>query len=445
MTRELVAMGGMVVAMTAIPGPGEARQAGARLEQGGGMGGLDQIEPTVAILKFGGQFMTDARAREIVGAAGFELISWQPCAPETSEPISPPAQGCAIFEVQGKQDDRIFRYIVSDEFCMHLQIDPNATTQIDPNVNTQIQSQGLGGRKLRRSRQAARIATPSSSPEAVASPRASADEKSTSHCFGGFTALLRARQHNHFSVDRFGYIFKNEEIYQVLEQDRWTRALTVTTTAWEAPLGAGSGMHERGYAYAWLDKNDTVLASDEDIINWIASSGSTDKPSRRDMCSDQRDTKRSKLNLAVETAQVACMTIPIPDEIEVSFEPGGVGVAGTKTTDYCGVSRNISLAVVEAAVQAIYNDCMENPGRYDAVNFPPEPGKYSLEGYLGFEPLAPQEITLTGNCPITQTKNASWQVGATVCTTETKYVCDTQDSKCKCQQTDQETICTGDP
>jgi hypothetical protein len=120
-------------------------------------------------------------------------------------------------------------------------------------------------------------------------------------------------------------------------------------------------------------------------------------------------------------------------------------MSGTKNLDYCGVARNINLAAVEVAVQATYNDCMKNPGRYDAANFPPEPGKYSLEGYLGFEPLAPQTITLTGNCPITQTENASWQVGATVCTTETKYVCGTQNSQCKCQQADQETVCTGNP
>ena len=103
------------------------------------------------------------------------------------------------------------------------------------------------------------------------------------------------------------------------------------------------------------------------------------------------------------------------------------------------------LAGVEVAVQATYNDCMENPGRYDAANFPPEPGKYSLDGYLGFEPLAPQEITLTGNCPMNQTNHSSWQVGATVCTTETRYICGEQASKCSCEQTAQETVCTGDP
>jgi hypothetical protein len=435
MKRELVAIGTMVVAMTAIPGPGETRQAGIVREH---VGGLDQINPTQATLRFGGQFMTDARAREIAGAAGFALISWQSCAPAASGPIAAPAQGCAIFEVQDKQDDRIFRYIVSDRSCVDLQIDRNTTTQVNP-------TQEFGGRKLRRSRQATQIATPSSTREAVARPGATAEVKSTRHCFGGFTALLRARQHNHFSVDQVGYIFKNEEIYQVLEQDRWTRALTVTATGWEAPLGAGSGMHERGYAYAWLDKDDTVLASDEDIVNWIASSGSTDKPSRRDMCSDQRDTHRSKLNVLAETAQAACLVIPVPDEIEASFEPGGVGIGGTKNLDYCGLARNVSLAVVDLAAQSTYNDCMKNPGRYDAANFPPEPGKYSLEGYLGFEPLAPQEITLTGNCPITQTTQSSWQVGGTVCTTDTKYVCGMQDSKCTCQQASQETVCTGGP
>jgi hypothetical protein len=437
MRRELFVMGGMVVAMAAIPGPGEAQQARPRFEQRPDLGGLDQIEPTKATLRFGGKFMTDARAEEIVGTAGFELLSWQRCAAEASGPISLPADGCAIFEVQGKRDDRIFRYIVSDKLCMHLEIDTEATERTKPNAH----DAGM----LRRSRQVARIATPSSTPASVGSPRATAQAKTTSHCFGGFTALLRARQHNHFSVDRFGYIFKNEEIYQVLEQDRWTRALTATTTAWEAPLGAGSGMHERGYAYAWVDDNDAVLASDEDIVHWIASSGSTEKPSRRDMCSDQRDTKRSKLNLATEMAQASCMLIPLPDEIATSIEPFGLGMSGTKNLDYCGVARNINLAAVEVAVQATYNDCMKNPGRYDAANFPPEPGKYSLEGYLGFEPLAPQTITLTGNCPITQTENASWQVGATVCTTETKYVCGTQNSQCKCQQADQETVCTGNP
>lgn len=391
---------------------------------------LEQIKKNT--LKFGGQSMTDERARTVVEANGFLLISWLTCAG---------LPGCAVFEVRGKRDDRIFRYIVSDAYCMRVG-DP-IIGEID------LDRPDLAGRWQQGRMPAARTTT--SRPTIDTAPASTdmgsvttlpAEGGNATPCFGGFTALMRARQHDQFLVDRFGYTYTNEEIYQVIEQDRWVGILTMTAAAWRAPV-ADTGMTERGSAYAWTDKDDAVLASDQDVIQMIASSGSTDKPSKRDMCSDQRDSKRVELKLNAELAISSLHLLPLPNGITANLQPAGLGVSFSKSVDFYATARNISLAVVDAAAQATYDDCMANPGRYDPANFPPETGKYSLEGYLGFEKLAPETITLAGNCPISQTNHSSVQVGDTVCTTSTKYVCANEDHACHCKKTSQERVCTG--
>ena len=55
---------------------------------------LEQIKKNT--LKFGGQSMTDERARTIAEANGFQLILWLTCAG---------LPGCVVFEVRGKRDD----------------------------------------------------------------------------------------------------------------------------------------------------------------------------------------------------------------------------------------------------------------------------------------------------------------------------------------------------
>lgn len=394
---------------------------------------LDSEQIAKAALKFGGQSMTDERARTIVEANGFQLISWLTCAG---------LPGCAVFEVQGKRDDRIFRYIVSDARCKTIG-DP-VVIEIDPRGRPDL----LGRQKQQGQPSAARTATSRPTIDTTPAPTEMgsvstlpAEGGSATSCFGGFTALIRARQHNQFAVDRFGYTYTNEETFQVIEQGRWVGVLTMTVAAWRAPV-PNTGMTEKGSAYAWLDEDDAVLASDQDVMQMIAASGATDEQAKRDMCGDRRDAKRTDLKLAAEVTTSAVHLLPIPNQITVNLEPGGVGVSFGKAVDFYATARNISLAVADAAAQATYEDCMENPGRYDPVNFPPEPGKYSLEGYLGFEKLAPETITLTGSCPITQTNQSSVQVGDTICTTSTSYACVNEDNDCKCKKTSQERVCT---
>lgn len=386
-----------------------------------------------ATLTFAGQGMTDERARTIVEANGFQLISWLTCAG---------LPGCAIFEVQGKRDDRIFRYIVSDARCWSIG-DP-IVIEIDPRDRSDVSVR----QKQQGRAPAARTATSRPTIDTTPAPMdmgsgttPPAESGNATPCFGGFTALIRARQHNQLVIDRFGYTYTNEEIYQVIEQDRWIGVLTMSVAAWQAPV-PDTGMTERGSAYAWLDEDEAVLASDQDVIQMIAASGATDEPGKRDMCGDRREAKRTDLKLAAELATSAAHLLPIPNEITVNLEPGGLGASFGKTVDFYATARNIGLAVADAAAQATYDDCMSNPGRYDPVNFSPESGKYSLEGYLGFEKLAPEAITLTGNCPTTQTNNSSVQIGDTVCTTSTKYVCVNKDNACQCQKTSQERVCT---
>ncbi len=372
-------------------------------------------------LKFGGRSMNDERAKSIADAAGFTYISWNTCAG---------APGCAVFEVQGKKG-AIYRYIVSEERCKPIGKERAGVG--DP--------ASIVSGAARTGRHAESNPTNPKSPSALPTPISEDDEPATpKNCFSQYTSLLRARQHNVFSIDHRSYTFKLEERYQAIVAERWEEVLTSIVGAWEQP--SSGGMTQRGTTYEWLDAAGNSLKQDSQVIEWIESSGSGPTPTVEQTCRSERDKVKARWTLAAEAGLTAvCAAIPLPTQISASFG----GVSASKSLDYCASNRNTALAAIEVAAAATYDDCIKNPGRYDPAHHTPVPGKYSLEGYLGFEPMIAEVITFEGNCPMTRTNKVTTDLGGGwICTTTSKYFCaKDSDNNCSCKKAgEDEQVCT---
>jgi hypothetical protein len=375
-------------------------------------GGIDVSKTTSPLqnFMFGGSLMDDSRARAIADHEGFNFVSWEGCSGVSD---------CIMLEVKGRQQGWVYRYVLVGEKC---------------------------------------------SPLSTAHPSGPAGDagKTADHCFGGYTVLIRARQHNSYSSYQNYYTARFEEDWQAIAGGKWTPFSTTISSAWEQPV-PNSGADERGAAFSWLDPSGKVLQKDASVENIISSSGSQTGVTAKDLCQAQQDFKKARLTEKAEKKAELCTLVPIPQTISVTgggegtLEPEGVGgkisvnVGATKTLDFCALNRNIDLASALAAADQEYLDCLQHPGRYFPSSFPPEPAALDLTNVKGFEPVAPTKITIAGACPIDKKVQVEQDMGGGwVCTTTTTYTgchpvkeSDQQES-CECTQKGSSAeVCTG--
>ena len=394
-------------------------------------------------LTFAGTQMTNSRAGAIANTAGFDFVGWQTC---------PSTDNCMILEVKGRKAGWVYRYVLLGERCLI-----SRTTEIDPSrpgITADLPS-------ARTSRQAGRSAAAGVGTD-VGSIRddftfPEDEDGEASGCFGGYSVVVRARQHSSYVASYIYYTGRQELIYQAVADRRWIPFATYLTGVWQTAV-EGSGMTERGSSYSWLDGDDKVVAEDAEQVQWIASSGSEAGDTAADLCQRHENSQRTKLTQAAEPAlALVCLAIPLPQTITIggggsaNLQPGGVGGtislngSASKTFDYCAANRNIALSQIEATVDAEYNDCRENPGRYFPDKFAPEPDELSLAGYLGFEPLTPTRLIAVANCPIAKTDTEVKDMGGGwQCTVTTKSFCSVKNDECECKPSGpSETVCTG--
>lgn len=389
-----------------------------------------------ATLKFDGAEMTTGRAGAIANAAGFDFIGWQTC---------PSTDNCMILEVKGRKAGWVYRYTLLGERCLIRR-----PTEID--LSRPAPTGGLPA--TRTSRQAGRTVAHAAVKDVIAFPED--EDGKASGCFGGYSVVVRARQHSSYVANYIYYTGRHELIYQAVVDGRWTPFATYLTGVWQTAV-EGTGMTERGSSYSWLDGDDKVLAKDAELVYWIASSGSETGDTAADLCQRREDSQRARLTAAAEPAlAAACLAIPLPTAITIgaggsaNLQPGGVGPtisltgSASKTFDYCAANRNATLSVIEAVADAEYNDCRDNPGRYFPDKFAPEPDEFSLAGYLGFEPLTPTRVIAVANCPISKTDTEVKDMGGGwECTVTTKSFCSVENDRCACKPSGpSETVCT---
>ena len=84
----------------------------------------------------------------------------------------------------------------------------------------------------------------------------------------------------------------------------------------------------------------------------------------------------------------------------------------------------------------MYEDCLENPGRYFPDDYRPEPFPLIVHEDNGFLPEVPEKMFLDGDdCPPYKTVITGFAVGSLSCTMETPYTCEkNNDGECQCDK-----------
>jgi hypothetical protein len=95
----------------------------------------------------------------------------------------------------------------------------------------------------------------------------------------------------------------------------------------------------------------------------------------------------------------------------------------------------------------MYEDCLANPGRYFPADYAPIVSPLILDEADGFLPVAPEKITLAGDCPPYATKVTGFGVGSLSCLMTTPYTCEETDGECLCKKdhhigSQVQTVCT---
>ncbi len=386
---------------------------------------------------FDGVAMTDDRAASIAGAAGFELQDWRGCAG---------IDECLLMFVRDDAEAD-FVYVVGSENCIDHSFDPGTTLE-SPRSTVGVNRDVLVARESRRPVDGrARTAL------GEVDTRADLNDRSTVDCFGGETALLRARLTRSLSIDNLNLAFQGENFWEspdtspTIPHSRqgagWLPRATERFLAfqqWTPPVPEEhrGGVDLRGHAYEIVDPQGVVLGSDE--TSYIVNEASGGKQSKKEMCQGEQDRFETRAApLSGSAVDLVCAVTPMADRYTVS----AVFLSGTKDVPYCNFFHNLSSELTGIYSQSVYDDCMENPGRYDP-DYPPEPNPYSLAGYLGTDPLvAPELILAVVSCPITYTDVISYRVAGNDCVRTTKYVCAEQNDACTCDQPATDLVCTG--
>ncbi|WP_138933018.1 hypothetical protein [Roseovarius arcticus] len=382
--------------------------------------------------------MTDDRAASIASAAGVELMEWRGCAG---------IDDCLLMSVMDDEEEE-FVYVISSENCVEIEIDLD-----DPRAGpiTRDPSRPFKHSARRGSKAAsARTGSVEGKPENRTNPVG----HTNNDCFGGETAVLRARISRSLSIDNLNLAFHGENIWEVPDTtgiyellfpdgDGWKPLATERFLAfqqWTPPVPDEhrAGVDQQGHAYEIVDPQGVVLGSDEE--SYIVYEASGDTQTKKEMCQGEQDRfDKRTAPLSGSAVDLVCGATPMFDRI--TFSAGFV--SGTKEVPYCDFFHDLASELTGYYSQSVYDDCMENPGRYDP-DYPPEPGPYSLAGYLGTAPVVALQIILPlASCPISHTKVIGYRVGGLDCTQTTKYICAEQNDVCTCDTPATDEVCTG--
>jgi hypothetical protein len=379
----------------------------------------DSIRP---VQRFAGRTLTEERAKGMADAAGFKLLDFFPCAYSTDR--------CAMFQVRGKRGN-VFLYQVSSERCMTA-----GSPQTNPNGAGDLAQPG------RRRRAQGGLSPTSTS----AAGGAGAEEETggeANYCFAGYRADYRTREANTVYADNTGYSMKVDHHYQLIQDGRWKDVVTATTSSWSLLKEAGRGTTNRGWAYEMKDSAGTVLTSDSGSVDVIASEGGNGVE-LTDRCQSKHDLMLKTHTAVNEGFFLACKvaTLAIPDSTTgtISFEPLGVGVSieASKNLDLCTNGRDTTAALIDAAAQWLYDDCINHPGKYFPADYPADPGAYDLKVLPGFK--SPYAVLLEGgkapqNCPSSYVSLETVDMGGgTTCQANVRYTCETTvGGACECK------------
>jgi hypothetical protein len=319
------------------------------------------------IFKFDGQVMNDTRAASIAAASGFDLVSWQPC---------PSTANCMNLQVRSRQQGWIFRYLLIGETCR-----PKITGLTKPGLTDMIDrpsSPTIHAKATPMSDRKAAAVTARTAPTALAAGHASS-------CFGGYTAILRARLHNSYTSNYTGYLARFEAIYQTMSDGKWTPFASSIVADWRVPSATTSGT-EVGNGYSWRDGAGKEVKADSSLVLATPSSGDISGASVAELCGGQKDARRTSMIQADGKSWAACNLLPIiPDSITIGAEgvikgaPGGVGgdisVNGevTVNVDLCAINEASDMRDIEKTAAAEYLDCLQHPARFFPELFTPPP------------------------------------------------------------------------
>jgi hypothetical protein len=94
---------------------------------------------------------------------------------------------------------------------------------------------------------------------------------------------------------------------------------------------------------------------------------------------------QTKQAVTIGVAEAVCRlaTFFLPDSVTSSVGEG-VSVEFTKEQDLCGGGASISTKISEAVGADIYEDCLENPGRYFPADYDAPGGDMDLNDIPGF-------------------------------------------------------------
>ena len=312
--------------------------------------------------KFSGTPMTDQRAAAIANSENFDLVSWQIC---------PSADNCMILEVAGRKQGWIYRYVLVGEKCTRVAT-PSKAPAADANIHVSPE-------------------TSASAQPRKAGGAADGSAQTADRCFGEYPVVMRARQHDSYSANNEGYTGRLEEIWQQIVRGTWTPFVTTIVGFWDLPV-PNSGMNERGTSYSWTNGSGKVVRSDSKILNWIASGGSTTGVTAKDLCQASQAFHKDRLTEALEASVAVCTAVPIPQSITVKGgiagegAPLGVGgnisldLSGTKTIDFCGLSRNVALQQIAVIVDTEYRGLFVAPRPVLPEHVPTRPHGPGLGG-----------------------------------------------------------------
>lgn len=326
---------------------------------------LDSVMQT-----FDGERLTKARAKQIVEAAGFTFLDFHRCAFPTDD--------CAIFDVQGSRGVG-FQYLVSSERCRHVG-DPVLThgePAPSPSVPAarEMSPNATSGRR--------------SDDSIVRQPIDGKDAgENLPHCFAGYTAFVRARQHNTLFADHTGSSMSLSNYYQIVQNGRWTDVASMTASAWRLREW-GHGTSHVGWAHDIRDANDNLLAGDAYEVDVIALTGANGE-TKQEACGRRRDGLVKDQLLVNAKKFASCKKAPFPDNGSItvggSVEVVDVQASLGKNNDVCANDQQVMDRRADTVGQALYDDCMLYPGHYFPADFTPLGPSDILGNLPTFEP-----------------------------------------------------------
>jgi hypothetical protein len=405
----------------------------------------DSIVASIPI--FDGAVMTRQRAAAMAKVMNSELLSFRSCAYHSGK--------CVMMEVVAP-NKKAYLYQISSERCL-VPVDRS----IDNSATDQDMVVGQSGPTLRRPRgpeaRQRRVVGDPGLPNTGAQPDQpwvdSRPPGSASYCFAGYRADYRVRQDNLLYADHTGYALEINLAVQLIDNGYWKDAMTSTTSAWDL-LKPDSQLNNKGKAFELRDSLGRVITSESESEDWIAASppqvGLTER------CAAKRDSMQAGAELACQVGFDVCRvaTAAIPDSATagLSLEPLGMGghIETTKNQDFCRNAKDTQIAISKVASAGMYEDCLENPGRYFPADYPPPDADIDLAHLINFKPFYPKEyvrVTVSGtSCPPTTTEHFSTDMGGGItCDAVVRYTCKSTGGECRCTEPKVvgDLVCTG--